>query len=123
MKNIFNKRKAGSEAEDLAVKHLESLGYEILERNWHFSNRGEIDIVALDPNRWGDRYLVFVEVRSRKSSMEDSIHSFDNKKQTQVKLLAPAYIRRKNIDPNYLGITFDFIAVHNGEVEHIKDVF
>ncbi|OGC59705.1 hypothetical protein A3A70_00115 [candidate division WWE3 bacterium RIFCSPLOWO2_01_FULL_42_11] len=46
--------------ENLARKHLEDLGYHVLEMNYRSKRWGEIDIVATD----GDT-LVFVEVKTR----------------------------------------------------------
>ena len=51
----MNNRKLGFEKENIALKYLKSLDYEILETNWHFSNRGEIDIIAMDPNRFQEK--------------------------------------------------------------------
>ena len=48
----------GRKGEELAVEHLRSLGYEILEVNW-FSHHLEIDIIAKDENE-----LVIVEVKA-----------------------------------------------------------
>lgn len=53
---------AGKRAEDLAAAYLQARGLSILERNYH-CRFGEIDLIARD----GDS-LVFVEVRSRRSS-------------------------------------------------------
>ena len=50
----------GRYGEDLACRHLEEQGYEIITRNWR-CQRGEIDIVA----REGD-CLAFVEVKTRR---------------------------------------------------------
>jgi putative endonuclease len=52
----------GSFGESWAAAHLARQGYEILERNVRFRS-GEIDIVARDGPE-----LVFVEVKSRRSS-------------------------------------------------------
>lgn len=49
----------GRWGEDVAVRHLEAQGYEVLARNWR-CRYGEIDVVA----RHGDA-LVFVEVKTR----------------------------------------------------------
>lgn len=54
-------RALGEHGEKFAARYLESLGFEILERNWRCSH-GELDIVAYDP---ADRALVFVEVKTR----------------------------------------------------------
>jgi putative endonuclease len=49
----------GAAAEEAAVRHLESLGYRIVERNL-VTRLGEIDVVALDGET-----LCFVEVKAR----------------------------------------------------------
>lgn len=48
--------------EDLAVAHLERLGWRILERNWRCPV-GELDIVALEPGP--EPVVVFCEVKCR----------------------------------------------------------
>jgi putative endonuclease len=55
------RQQLGHKGEDLAARHLEQLGYRILERNYR-TRLGEIDIIARD----GDT-LVFVEVKVRRS--------------------------------------------------------
>jgi len=55
-----NKRDIGKEGEDIAAKYLTEKGFEIVERNFYYSNHGEIDIVANHNNQ-----LVFIEVKSR----------------------------------------------------------
>jgi len=52
----------GRLGENLAVEHLQSLGWHIVARNWR-TRYGEIDIVARD-----GEWLVFVEVRTRRVS-------------------------------------------------------
>jgi putative endonuclease len=53
------KDEIGRYGEELAVRHLESDGFVIVERNWR-CDQGEIDIVALD-----GRVLVICEVKTR----------------------------------------------------------
>lgn len=52
----------GAWGEDVAIEHLQGLGWQIVARNWA-CDRGEIDIVALEPGR--PHTLVFVEVKCR----------------------------------------------------------
>jgi len=83
----------GRLGEELAAGHLESLGWQIVARNWR-TRRGEIDVVARD----GD-WLVFVEVRTRRASRsggapflgrpEDSVTA---KKQLRLAHMAEAYL-------------------------------
>ncbi|HLE18234.1 MAG TPA: YraN family protein, partial [Syntrophales bacterium] len=60
MKDLSRIR-TGKAGEETAVRHLQKLGYRILERNYRCPV-GEIDIVAKDKNT-----IVFVEVKSRKT--------------------------------------------------------
>ncbi|MBE7542443.1 MAG: YraN family protein [Bryobacteraceae bacterium] len=54
----------GLRAENLACRHLESLGYLIIERNWFDQKTlSEIDIIAHHEGK-----LVFVEVKARESA-------------------------------------------------------
>ena len=52
--------RTGEWGEELAARHLEKKGYEILERRARPSRRGELDIVATD-----NATVVFVEVKTR----------------------------------------------------------
>ena len=56
----MNNREFGNKGEDLACEYLIKNGYEILERNKHFSKLCEIDIIAKFKNK-----VVFVEVKTR----------------------------------------------------------
>lgn len=57
----MNLRQIGSGAEEFVKGELEKSGMEIRQMNFH-SRAGEIDIIARD-----GKYLVFVEVKYRKS--------------------------------------------------------
>ena len=52
----------GREGEQAAVEYLESLGFRILDRNWHCAD-GEIDIVAKEQSTF-----VVCEVKTRSSA-------------------------------------------------------
>lgn len=58
---MTNKTK-GNAGEDLACRYLEKNGYEILERNKHYSRFCEIDIIAKQK-----KTIVFVEVKTRRT--------------------------------------------------------
>ena len=110
----------GNLGEKLAAEYLENLGYKILERNWRYSNIGEIDIIALDKNT-----LVFVEVKTRKSlNFGHPFEAIDEKKYNQVKLIAKAYIlQSKN---KYKTCRIDGISVilsASPKIDHIKNLF
>ena len=54
--------RTGKIGEDYTASLLENRGWQILERNYH-SRYGEIDIIARD-----GQYIVFVEVKTRRST-------------------------------------------------------
>jgi len=118
----MNSRSYGTKYEQNASEYLEELGYCILDRNWHYSNRGEIDIVALDPNRFGEEYLIFVEVKARESGLRASLDAVGFRKIQQLKKLAQAYLNYKNLKAQETNISFDLIAISQDCLEHLKDI-
>lgn len=56
----MNNRVKGAEGEEIACQYLEKNGFEILERNKHYSRFCEIDIIARQKD-----VTVFVEVKTR----------------------------------------------------------
>lgn len=109
----------GKKGEEVAVAHLQSMGYEILELNW-FSHHLEIDIIAKDGNE-----LVIVEVKSRGTkSYEHPVEAVSSQKIRFLINAAEAYIQEKNSN---LDTRFDVVTIifngHGFEVEHFKDAF
>ena len=67
VKNLF-KKEEGALGEKIAEEYLKKHGFKIIDRNFRIRG-GEIDIIALDPSAGsGQVVLVFVEVKTRKSS-------------------------------------------------------
>lgn len=83
-----NNRKVGDAQETRAVFELEKLGYKILQRNFR-CRIGEIDLIALHKG-----YLVFVEVKYRKSTKSGyAAEAVTWKKQQVISRVADYYIR------------------------------
>jgi len=122
MSQIQNKRKIGFEQESKVIQYLEGLNYRIIERNWFNSNRGELDIIAVDPKRFNEEYLVFIEVKYRKE-LENSLNALPLSKQKQIKKLSLYYCKEMQINPSVTNISFDFIAISESCLEHIKNIF
>ncbi|MBS1560660.1 MAG: YraN family protein [Bacteroidetes bacterium] len=59
----MNRRSVGGYWEEHAVTVLQRIGYTVIERNFRFSKRGEIDLIMRDGST-----IVFVEVKSRTSA-------------------------------------------------------
>jgi putative endonuclease len=53
-------RALGVQGEALAAEYLESLGWQILDRNWRDGRRGELDLVVRDRD-----VVIAVEVKTR----------------------------------------------------------
>jgi putative endonuclease len=112
-------KELGNKGEELAVAHLKSLGYQILDLNW-FSSHLELDIVAKD----GDE-LVIVEVKARGSdSYEHPSEAVSNKKIRFLVNAAEAYIQEKDIN---CDTRFDVISIifqgKTTELEHFVNAF
>src|SRR5947208_4764765 len=107
--------------EEHACKHVASLGYRIVKRNFRLGKVGEIDIVAYD----GDT-LVFVEVKTRVDySYGPPEASVDPRKQAQLKRVARGYYYVNAIQEAVCR--FDVIAVElmgkSVELRHHKNAF
>lgn len=109
-------RQIGDDGEELAVAYLESKGYTILERNYHFE-RAEVDIVAYD----NETYIIFVEVKIRSSNRYGEPEEYvDREKIENVYKAAEAWIYERKMDG--VPVRFDVISIlqQNNEAPDIK---
>ena len=111
----------GKEGEEDACKHIASLGYRIVKRNFRYGKVGELDIVAYD----GD-VLVFIEVKSRSDYSHGSPEaSIDRRKQAQLKRVAKFYYYVNALSD--VPCRFDVIAVdilgNKKDIRHHKEAF
>jgi putative endonuclease len=91
----------GGDAEALAARHLESLGYRLVARNVR-SRRGELDLVARD-----GKVLCFVEVRLRRTPAL-AAESVDARKQRSLIRAAQQYLAANRLD---VPCRFDVVTV------------
>lgn len=108
----------GSSGERIAEEYLKKEGYDILARNFR-TRLGEIDIVASK-----GEYLVFVEVKARKSEAYGfPSESVTYAKQRKISMVASQYIKLNM----YFGVAvrFDVIEVYltEGRINHIENAF
>ncbi len=113
---MASRRELGKAGEDLALSHLLSLGYTLLERNYR-GRRGEIDLVLRDGET-----VVFVEVKRRTSGAfglpEEAV---DGRKQRRIAAVAAGYLARHGLADR--PCRFDVVAVQGGEVRHLIGAF
>lgn len=111
--------KYGIIGEKLAVKYLQDIGYEIIERNF-LCRQGEIDIIAKD----GIEY-VFAEVKTRSSSCygrpSEAVNDFKKK---HILKSTKYYLYLHKLENQF--IRFDVIEVylynHKYKINHLKQV-
>lgn len=112
----------GRRGEDAALRHLESAGLKLLERNYRCRG-GEIDLVMQEGST-----LVLVEVRLRSSGeFGGAAASVGRRKQRRVALAAKHLLLRR---PEYrrLPARFDVVAISGGTdsatgISWIRDAF
>ena len=116
-----SRQQTGKEGEDLAVRFLKKLGYEIVVRNFR-AERAEIDVVCRDPERDGE--LVFVEVKTRKSEeYGDPLDAVSTRKISHVKRAAEAYLYLHDLDdaPCRIDVVSIRMAGNQPLIEYFKD--
>lgn len=112
-----NSRETGAEYERKAAQYLETLGYEVVERNFR-CKAGEIDIIAKD-----GRYLVFVEVKYRTDArMGEPLEAVDYRKQRKISKAASYYCLIHAI-PQQQPCRFDAAAYIQGKWTVIQNAF
>ena len=114
--------------EQLAARHLERLGYDIVARR-HRTRFGELDLVACDGET-----LVFVEVKARRAGSELGPElpamAVGPRKRAKLRALAAAWLRERGYDvPRHRDLRFDIVGLRlDGagrvtEYEHLRAAF
>ena len=113
----------GSWGEAIAAEFLRKKRYTLVAAGYR-CRFGEIDLIARDRN-----YLVFVEVKLRKSSgFAKAMEYVDNRKQDKIRLTASLYLSQ---NPTSLQPRFDVIEIYapegtltlHPEIRHMEDAF
>lgn len=110
-------RDKGIIAEQKASTFLQTQGLELITKNFT-GGGGEIDLVMQDA-----QYLVFVEVKSRKSACYGlGFETVTLRKQQRLIKAASAYlVAHKKYDK--MACRFDVISIDGDEIEWIKNAF
>ena len=118
----FPKKSFGQRGEDAAARYLKKLGYKIVARGLD-SRLGEMDIVAVD-----DRTIVFVEVKTRRSSRAGHpAEAIDPRKERRMTQAALAYLKSHGL-LDY-SARFDVVAITWPDdsarplIEHYENAF
>ncbi len=110
----------GNTGEEIAIKHLQEKGMQVLATNWRWS-RAEVDIIARDGEQ-----VVFVEVKTRNTHYFGHPEEFVSVRQQEwLSKAAGAWLETQPDNPE---IRFDVVSIilQQGvcrEVLHITDAF
>lgn len=111
-----NKRSVGANYERAAGSYLERLGYEIIEYNF-YSRSGEVDIIAKH-----EGYLVFVEVKYRKTSSDGyPLEAISPQKQKSICKCAMYYMNRNGLRD--MPVRFDAVGILGKEFQVVQNAF
>jgi putative endonuclease len=117
------KKLLGKKGEDIALSYLTEKGYELVARNYRFSRYGELDLVMRD-----GKYLVFIEVRTKKNKLYGSpLETIDYDKRRQIEKMAQLFLVKEKLSQDTF-CRFDAIGIilsnnNEPEIEHIQDAF
>ena len=116
-KRNWNRRSIGAEQDTKVQEYLQTLGYEIVARNF-YTKHGEIDLIAKK-----DGYLVFIEVKYRADGRfgapEEAV---DFRKQKKI-IAAAQYYLYKNRIPFDTPCRFDVAGVQGNEIRITENAF
>ncbi len=114
---------SGAWGEALAAEYLRKKRYKVVAAGYH-CRFGEIDLIVQDR-----KYLVFVEVKLRKSgSFAQAMEYVDRRKQDRIRVTASMYLSQ---NPTKLQPRFDVVEIYapegtatqHPEIRHMEDAF
>ncbi len=113
----MNNRDLGNIGEDFACDYLQKNGYEIIDRNVHFSKLCEIDIIAKYKKQ-----TVFIEVKTRRTNnFGTPMEAITNSKYSNIKTGVLTYLQEKKIKSyriDAIGITLE----PELKITHLKNI-
>jgi putative endonuclease len=118
---MATKDAVGGFGEEVAVRHLQTAGMVVLDRNWRCRD-GEIDVVARDGET-----LVFCEVKTRRGTGYGSpAAAVIPAKARRLRRLALRWLDESGLHPP--DLRFDVVAVRadragGTDVEHLRGAF
>ncbi|PKL44845.1 MAG: YraN family protein [Candidatus Riflebacteria bacterium HGW-Riflebacteria-1] len=116
------RKQLGNNGEDLALRYLEKLGMQLVDRNYRWRG-GEIDLIVRD-----GAVLVFVEVRSKSGAAHGSpLETITYKKRRQIERCARQYLAHKKVSAD-VCCRFDAVGVllpanDQPEINYVRDAF
>jgi len=104
-----NSRQQGQKAEQLALRHLQKQGLQLLKQNFH-CRQGEIDLIMSQ-----DENIIFIEVRQRSQTRHGSaLESITQQKQQRIIHTAHYYLQQHPKQASQ-PCRFDVVAIDGEE--------
>lgn len=112
----LSNRARGRWGEDLAVRHYEGRGANVVDRNWRH-RLGELDLVVDERGT-----LVFVEVKARRTdAYGPAAAAVGVAKQRRIRQLAVEWLHAHGIAG--VDVRFDVVAITGVQLDHIVSAF
>lgn len=118
---VLPRKLRGRAAEAAVATHLQSVGCQVLVRNFR-GRRGEIDLIIRDGT-----VLAFVEVKARRAGALTPLHAVDARKRRRIATVALQYVTERKLTG--VSLRFDVAAVvlddkgHPTRVTYLRDAF
>lgn len=120
-KSQSHNRTLGARGEALAAEYLQSLGYEVLDRNWRSGRTGELDLVVRDRG-----HIVAVEVKTRSGHEYGSpFEAITLRKADRLRTLLLCWVREHRPISGTLRIDAIGVMLPPGaapDIEHIQGI-
>ncbi len=114
--NLRLKDGIGKRGEDVAARHMNAVGYNILRRNYR-TRQGEVDIIADDGG-----VLVFAEVKTRNSTaMGTPAEGFTKRKFRRIISAAMTYIAAE-FGTDSIDWRVDFVGVEISKIGKVRNI-
>lgn len=115
----MGKKDIGRFGEAIACDFMGKNGYAVVAKNW-LAGHYEIDLIAEN-----DDFIVFVEVKTRKSSSPVSAEqAINRKKQQNIIAAANQYIKKNGVDKEArFDLFFVYYSNKSYKTEYIQDAF
>lgn len=113
------RKKFGNSGEKQASEFFLNKDFTIVERNFRFGKKGEIDLIVFK-----DNLLIFVEVKKRSNeNFGGPLYSITPKKKSTMRSVAKYFLlKNSSYDNKSITVRFDLIAIEDDEILWIDDI-
>lgn len=108
----MNTKEIGNTGEKIACNEYLKKGYKLIKHNYRYKMLGEIDLIFVYETETGDKFIVFSEVKCRKTnSLGTPADAVNITKQQKIIKTAQCFLLENQLYNNYY-IRFDVAEVY-----------